>query len=167
MRINIENIIREFTYKAKSLLGDKERLNNTFKKAMELIKNNKELNEIVEEVKIFIDLVRDYVNGDYKEISTGSIALVTVGLIYLVTPIDLIPDFAIGGFIDDAAVIAYILKKIQTELEIYKEWKDGKIFETEDEQSHSNEQNDYDFDYDYDKDNLIEISLDDDDVEKI
>ena len=91
----------------------------------------------------------------------------SVGLIYLVTPIDLIPDFAIGGFIDDAAVIAYILKKIQTELEIYKEWKDGKIFETEDEQSHSNEQNDYDFDYDYDKDNLIEISLDDDDVEKI
>ena len=163
MRINIENIIHEFTYKAKALLGDKERLNNTFIKAKELIKNNKELNEIVEEVKIFIDLVRDYVNGDYKEISTSSIILVTIGLIYLVTPIDLIPDFAIGGFIDDAAVIAYILKKIQTELEIYKEWKENKVSGTEDEEIHSNEQ----YAYDFDNDDLIEISLDDDDVEEI
>ncbi|NLL81930.1 MAG: DUF1232 domain-containing protein [Tissierellia bacterium] len=165
MRINVENIILDFARKAKALLGDKERLNDILNKAKELIKNNKELNEIVEEIKVFVDLVRDYVNGVYKDISTTSIVLVVIGLLYLVTPIDLIPDFAIGGFIDDAAVIAYILKKIQTELEAYKEWKEANVSGMNNEKEDSNEQ--YAYDFDNDGDNLIEISLGDDDVEEI
>jgi uncharacterized membrane protein YkvA (DUF1232 family) len=63
-------------------------------------------------------------------------------LIYLVNPIDIIPDFLIGGFVDDAAVIAYILKKITIEITAYKNWKSLKREED---------------------DNMIEITLDHDD----
>ena len=38
-------------------------------------------------------------------------------------PIDLIPDFLIGGFIDDAMVIGYVVKKTSDELDLYKKWK--------------------------------------------
>lgn len=161
MRINIENIIREFTYKAKSVLSDKERINGILQKAKEMIKNNKELNEIVDDVKVFIDLVRDYINGSYRQIPTSSIVLVTVGLIYLVTPIDVLPDFGIGGFIDDAAVIAYVLKKVTAEIEAYKQWKENGEPYTYRESFNSDKADDSN------NDNLIEISLDDDDVEEI
>ena len=40
-----------------------------------------------------------------------------------------IPDFIAGGFVDDIAVIAYIVKKIQEELKAYKKWKDIKTSE--------------------------------------
>lgn len=171
MRIDVEHIIKEFTYKAKSILGDKERLNAVFSKAREMIKENKELNEIVEEIKLFIDLVRDYVNGNYRELATSSIVLVTAGLVYLVTPIDLIPDFMFGGFLDDVAVIAYIIKKIQTEIDEYKVWRGNKAAGVNDEEYDSEKNNTQESESFYEDfnndDNLIEISLDDDDVEEI
>lgn len=171
MKIDVEHIIKEFTYKAKSILGDKERLNAVFSKAREMIKENKELNEIVEEIKLFIDLVRDYVNGNYRELATSSIVLVTAGLVYLVTPIDLIPDFMFGGFLDDAAVIAYIIKKIQTEIDEYKVWRGNKAAGVNDEEHDSEKNNTQESESFYEDfnndDNLIEISLDDDDVEEI
>ncbi|MDP4163640.1 MAG: DUF1232 domain-containing protein, partial [Bacillota bacterium] len=46
-------------------------------------------------------------------------------VIYFVSPIDLVPDFIAGlGFLDDAAVIGFTLKKISGDLERYKEWKE-------------------------------------------
>ena len=49
--------------------------------------------------------------------------MIIVSLIYLVMPIDLIPDFLLGGYIDDALVIGYVVKKTSDELDLYKEWK--------------------------------------------
>ena len=158
MKIDVEKAINGLISKAKSLLNDKEKLGGILNKAKSLIQNNKELRELFEDIKLLIQLVKDYKNGVYKEISNGSIIIILAGLIYLVTPIDLFPDFLLGGFVDDAAVIAFIIKKISTELTEYKEWKANHVFEEtdseEDFQSYSN-------------DNMIEISLDDNDVEEL
>jgi uncharacterized membrane protein YkvA (DUF1232 family) len=45
-----------------------------------------------------------------------------VGLLYLVSPIDLIPDFLPGGYIDDAMVLAIVIKQVSSDLDKYKEW---------------------------------------------
>jgi uncharacterized membrane protein YkvA (DUF1232 family) len=50
--------------------------------------------------------------------------LIVSALIYLVMPLDLIPDFVpLLGFTDDATVILFVLKQINSDLALYKEWK--------------------------------------------
>jgi uncharacterized membrane protein YkvA (DUF1232 family) len=158
MKIDVEQIINNLISKARALFNDKEKLGGILDKAKGIIQNNKELKELFDDIKLLIQLVGDYKNGVYKGISNSSIIIVLAGLIYLVTPIDLLPDFILGGFIDDAAVIAYIIKKISVELTEYKEWKEAHIHEGH---------NDNDDFYDHEYDNMIEITLDDDDVEEI
>ena len=42
------------------------------------------------------------------------------------TPLDAIPDFIpIVGLLDDAAVIAFVLRAVQTDIQNFKDWEDG------------------------------------------
>jgi uncharacterized membrane protein YkvA (DUF1232 family) len=46
------------------------------------------------------------------------------GLIYFVLPLDIFPDFIpLLGFFDDAAVIAYIVRTIQQDLDAFTDWE--------------------------------------------
>lgn len=137
MKIDFENIMKKFRNKAQHVLNDNSKLTNLFIKAKDIINENGELDNIITDIKMLIQLVKDFKNNRYKEISKSSIIMVIISLLYLVNPVDLIPDFLVGGFIDDAAVIAYVLKKIQIELKHYKEWKydiiDEEVIITEDD----------------------------------
>ena len=69
-------------------------------------------------------LVRAWVRGDYRRVPLKSIALVIGGLLYFLTPLDVIPDFIpVVGFLDDAAVIAYVLRSIRADVERFEEWE--------------------------------------------
>lgn len=82
------------------------------------------LKKFIDDVKILISLVKDYYHGTYREIPWWSISAVVASLIYVLSPIDLIPDFIpIIGFIDDAAVVAACLSLIRKDLEKYQQWK--------------------------------------------
>ena len=105
MKINFEGIIRNLESKANSIYRDNEKLRNLIIKVKDKIDNNKELREIFEEIKLLIELIRDWLKGDYKELSQTSVVLVIISFIYLLNPFDLIPDFIAGGFVDDIAVI--------------------------------------------------------------
>lgn len=124
MKYDFENIIKKLSSRANSIYFDKERVMDLLIKTKKKVEKNPELKSIVSDIKIIAELVKDWWSGKYKELTKNTIILLIVSLIYLINPIDIIPDFLIGGFIDDAAVIAYILKKISTELDAYKLWKD-------------------------------------------
>ena len=84
------------------------------------------LNEFVNELKLMFAMVQDYWNGDYREVPWMTVAAIVGALIYVISPVDLIPDFIPGiGLVDDAAVVAACLKVVQTDFEVYKEWKNG------------------------------------------
>lgn len=54
------------------------------------------------------------------------IIVVLAGIIYFVSPIDIVPDFLVGlGFLDDAAILSFVIKQISDELYKYKGWKDN------------------------------------------
>jgi len=62
---------------------------------------------------LLFSIIKNYINGVYKEIPFWSLAAVTFALIYVINPIDLIPDFIpVVGYIDDVLVIATCLKKL-------------------------------------------------------
>lgn len=123
MKIDVEEILRKLEAKANTIYFDKDRLKNLLYRTKEKVEDNKTLMEMWDDIKLFIDLVRDWMKGDYREISKGSMIMIIISLLYLVNPLDLIPDFLVAGFIDDLAVIAYVIKKISEELNIYKEWR--------------------------------------------
>ena len=80
-----------------------------------------------EKVQLLFSMIKDYKNGLYREIPFKTIASLAGALIYVLSPVDLIPDFIPGvGFIDDAALLALVFKSISSDLEKYRIWKGEK-----------------------------------------
>lgn len=123
MNIDFEEIFKKLEEKARSISLDGDSLKELLNKAKVKIEDNQELMEVIEELKLFIELIGDYLSGRYRQLSMSAIITMVVALIYLISPIDLIPDFLIGGLLDDIAVILYAAKKVGKELEAYKKWK--------------------------------------------
>ncbi|MCB9832115.1 MAG: DUF1232 domain-containing protein [Planctomycetes bacterium] len=84
------------------------------------------LEEVWEDLKTLIELIGDYVSGDYTETPWNVIAIVAATVIYFVSPIDAIPDFIpILGFVDDAAMVAFCMKILRDDIRKYRAWKDA------------------------------------------
>ena len=110
-------------------------VNGTARKGMEKLfdfgtKHPGTLVGMWEDIKLMIALIRDYARGDYREIPWSSIAAITAAVIYLVNPIDIIPDFIpVAGFLDDAAVITIALKLVRDDLHKYRDWRTKQKFD--------------------------------------
>jgi len=83
------------------------------------------LTPVKKEVQTLLRLMRAYGEGRYRDLSGKDLALAGLALFYLVSPLDVLPDFLPGGFVDDAAVVGFILKKIRTELSAFEAWERG------------------------------------------
>ena len=82
------------------------------------------LGRFVKDAKLMLALVKDYWSGAYREIPWWSIASVVAALIYVINPLDLIPDvIPVIGQLDDAAVVAACLLLVEQDLHQYGEWK--------------------------------------------
>lgn len=82
------------------------------------------LGRFVNDVKLLISIVQDYTKGNYREIPYLSVAAIVFALIYVLSPVDLIPDFIpVVGYVDDAAVVGLCLVMVEQDLHDYKAWK--------------------------------------------
>ena len=82
------------------------------------------LGRYMEDVKLLISIVKDYWSGEYRTIPWWAISAIVFTLLYVVSPIDLIPDFIpVIGYLDDAAVVSVCLMLVEQELHAYKKWK--------------------------------------------
>lgn len=125
MKFTKKDIQNEFDKKSKNVTM--EDINKIFQKRKEIedkFSGNGPLGKFWSELKLLYELVNDYRKGVYREIPWKSITFIVGTLIYVLTPIDLIPDFiAVFGLSDDAAVVALCLKVINEDLQTYKQWK--------------------------------------------
>ena len=81
-------------------------------------------NRLINDFKLLFSLIRDYWKGVYRDVSIWSILVFSLAIIYILSPIDIIPDFILGfGQIDDAAVLLLCLYFLEKDLYKYKEWK--------------------------------------------
>jgi uncharacterized membrane protein YkvA (DUF1232 family) len=69
-------------------------------------------------------MLRAWMKGDYKNISTKSIIAVVAALLYFINPLDLIPDFIpIIGQLDDIFILGYLIKTLNKEIERFMAWE--------------------------------------------
>lgn len=125
MRFTEKDIQGEFDKRSKRVT--QEDVDKIFQKRKEIedkFSGNGLLGKFWSDLKLLYELVNDYRKGVYREIPWKSITFIVGTLIYVLTPIDLIPDFiAVLGLSDDAAVVALCLKVINEDLQTYKQWK--------------------------------------------
>lgn len=87
-------------------------------------KNNDSMKGYLAKAKSMFSLVRDYWSGEYPTVPWKTIAAVAGALLYVLMPLDLIPDFIpIAGYLDDAGVIAACLTLVSDDLVEYEKWK--------------------------------------------
>ena len=68
----------------------------------------------------FARMGRDVAGGRYK-LSVFTIIALVFGIFYIISPIDLIPDFIpIIGWMDDGLVFYFLIKRLMAELERYE-----------------------------------------------
>lgn len=72
-------------------------------------------------VLLFVDLVKSYVKGEYREVSLKSFVKLLAVLLYFVSPFDFIPDvLPLVGFSDDLALILWFSKAMKQELDAFQ-----------------------------------------------
>lgn len=82
------------------------------------------LKDIWRQFQLLIDMMRCYISGEYRDVSSRSMMLTIAALMYFVMPADLIPDILIGlGYLDDVAVLAWTINSISEELERFEQWR--------------------------------------------
>jgi uncharacterized membrane protein YkvA (DUF1232 family) len=73
-------------------------------------------------------LFRAYVRGEYRAVRLRTVLAVVAGLVYFLSPIDLVPDLLFGlGFTDDAAVLALVFTLVRRELVGFLAWEHTRV----------------------------------------
>ncbi len=79
---------------------------------------------VLDELKAALRLLRAFARGDYRNVSWKSLAVMVGAVLYVVSPIDFIPDFLpLGGVLDDATILGFALRRVHQEIEAFLEWE--------------------------------------------
>ncbi|KJK09855.1 MULTISPECIES: YkvA family protein [Pseudomonas] len=82
------------------------------------------LGKLREDVRLMQALCLAWWRGEYRSISPRALVTVVAGLLYFVSPLDAIPDWLLGvGFLDDIAVLAWVMKAVSDELAAFNAWR--------------------------------------------
>lgn len=87
------------------------------------------LGGMIDDIVCMVSLVDSYVKKEYKDIPVATIISIVAALIYLLSPIDIIPDMIpIIGYLDDVAVLLFVLHfGVDKDLEKFRLWQKSNI----------------------------------------
>ncbi|WP_044871830.1 YkvA family protein [Pseudomonas sp. LFM046] len=84
------------------------------------------LGAVKEDLRLLLSLANAWVRGEYRQINPKAFLAVVGALLYFVTPLDALPDWLVGmGFVDDLAVLAWVLKTWSGELDAFRAWRNA------------------------------------------
>lgn len=112
---------------AASFLADQKKM-KTLVLVLTVFFRKRSLAPLLKDAVMLFHYVCDIVSGRYKGYNGRQLTLVVAVLLYVVSPLDLIPDFLAGiGFLDDAALVSYAIRLVDKELCRYLQWKDNTV----------------------------------------
>lgn len=128
LRISKNAVFNLFLERATKLLGRPFKvvaiLNEVATKlSTEKSKDNK-FKQLINVALTLVRLVRRYISGEYRQVSNNTIVSGLAVLLYVLSPVDLIPDFIpVVGFLDDLSLVSWFVGKFQVEIVKFQEWE--------------------------------------------
>lgn len=114
--------------KAQAVLSDLEKTADVVEKASaKARKQAGTLRGVWHDLEDLFRLLRAWLNRSYTQVPWRALVMAVAGLIYFVNPFDLAPDFIpIVGYLDDATVLAFVIRSVQKEIERFRQWEGAK-----------------------------------------
>ncbi len=67
------------------------------------------LKKMIEDIKLTISMLTDFVKGNYKEIPLDTLSALIITIAYVISPIDFITDvIPVVGWIDDLVLVRFL-----------------------------------------------------------
>lgn len=80
------------------------------------------------DLPILLRLLKAWKQGSYRGLSVRTVASIAVSILYILSPVDAIPDFIPGiGLIDDAAILALLLHSLAQDLAAFRLWEQNRL----------------------------------------
>ena len=129
-RLDEEKIKAQFEkmkHKAERVIEDRDQVKNLAEKAWAKAKELQgPLAQVWGQFILMIQMLRAWFAGDYKELPTTSLIAIVGGLLYLLSPIDVIPDFIpVIGYLDDIFVLGVVFTQVAKDLAAFAAWRDA------------------------------------------
>lgn len=81
------------------------------------------LSQYWQDIKTSFALLKDWYMGNYTKIPFRMVVSIAGAMLYLVSPLDVVPDWVpFGGLLDDALVLAAIFALSRSDLDAYTIW---------------------------------------------
>lgn len=132
LQISKNAIFNIFVNRAAKLLGKPFKIVTIVnevadKLADEKSKHNK-FKQLFEVALTLVRMVRSYATGEYRAIKTTTVISGLAVLLYVLSPIDLIPDFIpVVGFLDDLSLVSWFIGKFHVEITNFRIWEQNQV----------------------------------------
>lgn len=128
LQISKNAVFSLFVNRAAKLLGRPFKiitvLNETADKLKSEESKDNKFKQLFDVALTLVRLVRAYATGEYRAIENKTIISGLAVLLYVLSPIDLVPDFIpVVGFLDDLSLVSWFLSKFQVEITRFREWE--------------------------------------------
>ncbi|MBK25366.1 MAG: hypothetical protein CME70_15330 [Halobacteriovorax sp.] len=121
---------KKFGHKVRRIIENPQNIINEIASASQLLLKDKIVSGLkggYEDFLTLLRLLKAWGVGEYKEVPWRTLWLSILAVIYFVSVVDLIPDFILGvGFVDDFALITWVLGSIKADLDRFKEFENQK-----------------------------------------
>jgi len=127
MKRGLRNFVRAAAKTARLYARDKKKTEHLLDEAQRKARREKGLlGEFAEELGSLFRMLRAWARGRYTVVPWKTIVMALAAVIYFVNPLDLVPDFMPAiGLVDDATVIAMVIRAIRKDVVKYLEWEEG------------------------------------------
>lgn len=119
----LEAFVENSSYYIKHPEKFTEKVNEVYNRAT----NNsgeKPIGEFAGKIKSLFRMVKLSLSGEYTGIPKGKVIFGLVALTYLVSPVDIFPNFlGFLGFADEAALMLWLIKNADEELSRFEQWE--------------------------------------------
>ena len=126
LQSRLEAAFAQAVWNAKSYVSDPKRLRTLFEDA------SKQSTSLPKDafkdswpyLQTMLRLIRAYYRNDYRAVPETSLVVIIAAIIYVVSPLDVIPDAIPAiGFLDDATVLALALQRTRQDLDDFMIWE--------------------------------------------
>lgn len=125
------DLLAKLTQRAAELARDPQELSRLIEQARQKLsetrtprRNPTSGGPFGEELRTLLRLVRAWLSGRYRQVPWASMVAAVGAVLYFVMPLDAVPDVVpVLGLMDDAAVVAYVMKLIRDDLARFRQWE--------------------------------------------